>query len=204
MKIYIGKYKSWFGPYQLAERILFFTKRKGEYPEYVHKFGEWLDTGKIRPKQKVGEIRDMFTKTKKTYLSRFLSYVDSKKKRKIKIRIDKYDTWNADDTLARIIHPLLVKYKEKLHGHPTQLTEESWGEILDKMIFAFYYCIEENEPDFSGQEKSNPKSKKLENGCYEIIFDGENIYDLEAEKAHYEKVQEGLDLFAKYFRNLWN
>ena len=38
--------------------------------------------------------------------------------RKIEIRIDKYDVWGLDHTLALIIHPALVLLKEQKHGDP--------------------------------------------------------------------------------------
>ena len=36
--------------------------------------------------------------------------------RKIEVHIDDYDVWGADHTLALIIHPVLVKLKEKKQG----------------------------------------------------------------------------------------
>ena len=55
MKVYIGRYKNWFGPYQLAEFLCFWAKNeKDEHgierkPEWVHNFGEWLAHGKESP-----------------------------------------------------------------------------------------------------------------------------------------------------------
>lgn len=41
-----------------------------------------------------------------------------KTKRKINIRIDKYDTWSMDSTLALIILPMLKQLKATKHGAP--------------------------------------------------------------------------------------
>ena len=38
--------------------------------------------------------------------------------RKIKIKIDNYDVWSMDHTLALIIHPMLLKLREQKHGSP--------------------------------------------------------------------------------------
>lgn len=87
-------------------------------------------------------------------------------RRKIKIRIDHYDTWSMDHTLAFIIVPMLKQLKATKHGAPfvddedvpvelksinaEPLTEEQknigevdnnhfkrWDWILDEMIWAF-------------------------------------------------------------------
>lgn len=48
MKVKIGPYKNWFGPYQLAEKLCFWAKETvvdehgmKSKPDYVHNFGEW-------------------------------------------------------------------------------------------------------------------------------------------------------------------
>lgn len=116
MKVVIGPYKNWYGPYQLAETLCFWAKDvKDEFgfpkkPDFVHNFGEWLAGYKDD-----GDGNDI---GKESLLYRFLKWVDSKKKRKVKIRIDKYDTWSMDRTLALIILPMLKQLKEKKHGSP--------------------------------------------------------------------------------------
>ncbi len=114
MKVYIGPYKNWYGPYQLAETLCFWAKEeKDEFgfpkkPDFVHNFGEWLAGYKGD-----GNGNDI---GKESLLYRFMQWVDSKRKRKIKIRIDRYDTWSMDHTLAVIILPMLKQLKEKKHG----------------------------------------------------------------------------------------
>ena len=39
---------------------------------------------------------------------------------------------------------------------------------------------------------------------FKFIITDELIIDIELSKAENEKVQEGLDLFARYFRDLWD
>jgi hypothetical protein len=149
MRVYIGPYKNWFGPYQLAELLCFWAKKEvDEYgyeraPDWVHKFGEWLAGDKLDENgNNVG---------KNSYLYRFLLWVDSKKKRKIKIRIDKYDTWGMYSTLAMIILPMLKQLKETKHGSP-QVDESDIPESMrlishqtyeDQKCFEFYHEDEE-------------------------------------------------------------
>ena len=123
MKIKIGKYKDWFGPYQLAEKLMFWVpKEKDEYgfphtADRVHKFGEWLAHGSIEPEAEVGEIRKWGDRPP-TLLYRFLSWIHSKQERTIKVQIDSWDTWSMDHTLAYIILPMLKQLKETKHGAP--------------------------------------------------------------------------------------
>ena len=91
-----------------------------------------------------------------------INYFLDKRKQKIKVRIDKWDTWSMDHTLAHIIVPMLKQLKETKHGAPwvddSDVPEElkstsappkeneydtdgnyfkRWDWVLDEMIFAF-------------------------------------------------------------------
>jgi hypothetical protein len=94
-------------------------------------------------------------------LVRPLNRWSNNRKRKVKVRVDYYDVWSADHTLAMIIHPVLVKLKEQKHGSPVvddedvpenlrankkdhnNLSEEDstiherWSWVLDEMIWTF-------------------------------------------------------------------
>ena len=124
MKVKIGPYTNWFGPYQLAEKLCFWAKEeKDEYgitkkPDWVHNFGEWLAHGSVKPEPKVGEITSWDYDRPTTMLYRFLSWIHSKQKRTINVHIDPWDTWSMDDTLAHIVLPMLKQLKEKKHGAP--------------------------------------------------------------------------------------
>lgn len=88
----------------------------------------------------------------------------STKERRVSVRIDPYDTWNMDQTLALIIHPMLVQLKENKHGSPLVADSDvpdhlrsdapgvppkenewdtdsnffaRWDWVLDEMIWAF-------------------------------------------------------------------
>lgn len=177
MKVYIGPHKNWFGPYQLADVLCWWTKseKDGSKPKWVHHFGEWLAYGSVEPESKPGDPpRRMFNDHRtETLLHRFLLWVNSKKKRKISVRIDRWDVWSADHTLAYIILPLLKQLKVKKMGGPFVDDEDvpeqlrstaappkkdegdtddnhfkRWDYVLDQMIFAF-----ENKLDDSWEDK---------------------------------------------------
>lgn len=125
MKIKIGPYTSWFGPYQLAESLCFWVKSvPDEYgimdkPDWVHKFGEWLAHGSVlpdptpdNPVSRWGDDRPT------TLLYRFLLWINHKKQRKISVQIDRWDTWSMDHTVGLIVLPMLKQLKASKHGAP--------------------------------------------------------------------------------------
>ena len=101
MRVRIGPYVNWFGPYQLAEKLCFWAREeKDEFgfpqkPDWVHDFGEWLAHGSVEPEPKVGEVRPFAKERPMTWLYRFLAWIHSKQKQVIKVQIDPWDTWQA-------------------------------------------------------------------------------------------------------------
>ena len=180
MRVKIAPYKNWFGPYQLAEKLMFWVpKEKDEYgiphtAHRVHEFGEWLAHGSIEPDVTPDNPTEKWDKDRPiTLLYRFLLWIDSKKKRKIQVQIDRWDTWNMESTLGYIVRPMLKQLKEEKHGAPfvddkdvpkelrstsaPPLSEEDknvgatddlhfkrWDWVLDEMIFAFKNKIDED------------------------------------------------------------
>lgn len=178
MKVYIGPYVNWFGPYQLAEKILFWRDKDDDS---VHEFGEKL--------------------SKSNLLVAICKYIDSKINRKIQVRIDNYDTWSMDYTLAHIVTPMLKQLKEKKHGAPfvddadvpeylrksaapptknEWDTDENffkrWDWVMDEMIFAF--------------------ESKLNDYWEDVEWEERRVIE--------ERIQNGFVLFGKYFQSLWD
>lgn len=164
--------------------------------------------------------------------------------RKIKIQIDKWDTWNLDSTLALIILPALIQLRNTKHGFPSEFAnvggdngsmQESfdfykethndafeegvkrWGETLDKMIWSFQQIALEDydskyhhgnmETDWvkTPDKHLNPLTGVKEH-MYQMVDKNptKHWYDHEGHTMHEERIQEGLDLFAKYYRSLWD
>ena len=164
--------------------------------------------------------------------------------RRINIEIDKYDTWSMDHTLALIILPLLLQYKENHHGIPNDFADHSgdencqnqylfdfykeshewafeqgvkrWEETLDKMIWSFYQIVVDDDSRYhhgksnfdwvkSDKQYPNPISGKMEDTFQMVDKNPEDHwYDVNGHLEHEKRVQEGLELFGKYFRNLWD
>lgn len=96
-----------------------------------------------------------------------------------------FDYFNADYSLAWNTYPSLVRFRhaEKI-GVPMDFANgedcniDDWNNALDKMIFAFAAIINNDE--------MSPK------------------YSIEQTQILSNKIQEGLDLYAKHFRDLWD
>ena len=238
MKVKIGPYEDWFGPYQLAELLCFWAKPVEDEdgmkskPDYVHKFGEWLAHGSIETDPEVGDIRSWDRERHDTLLSRFLSWVHSKKHRKIQVHIDPWDTWSLDNTLAHIILPMLVQLKATKHGapyvdlkdvpkelHGKKLTKkqkdngevddkhfERWDWVLDEMIFAFETKVNDGWEDQFETGESDIQWKTLEGGMSEMVRGPNDTreYDWEGRKKYQERISNGFRLFGKYYENLWD
>ena len=180
MRVRIGPYERWFGPYQLAEALCFWAKPVTDKygikskPDWVHKFGEWLAHGSVEPEPtKENPVSKWRDDRSETWLYKFMHWVHSMKKRRIEVRIDQYDTWSMDHTLAYIVLPMLEQLQKTKHGAPfvddkdvpnelrstsaPPLSEEDknvgatdnnhfnrWDLVLSEMIFAFKSKIDED------------------------------------------------------------
>lgn len=145
-------------------------------------------------------------------------YPERGEERKVEVKIHKYDAWNTDSTLALIIVPVLQKLKKYTHGYPSEFVQDdededgskgmaAWAAILDKMIWAFEQCNEDYEKQYYSGEvdiywepcEDNPEFNRMMHGPKHTFK-----VDLEGMAAHEERMQEGFDLFGKYYRNLWD
>lgn len=91
-----------------------------------------------------------------------------------------------------------------------------WEEVLDKMIWSFQQLIiDYNDSYFYGKFNSefvesdkteiNPVTNKVEK-LYEMVDKNPNGHWLDTEglALHEQRIQEGLELFGKYYRSLWD
>ena len=234
MKVHIGPYRNWIGPYQIAEMLCFWapdvvdeygTKNK---PDWVYDFGTWLSGGK----------------EKDSWLIKLCRWVDEKKKRKIKVHIDRWDTWSMDTTLAIIILPMLEKLNAEKHGSPfvddddipAELGIRStdappkeyewdtdanhskrWDWVMSELIWTFkqlhpdtdweaqYHTGEHDmvwipvDKDGNQVPKEDAKLFQMEKGPNDT-----HTWDIEGWKAHSARIDNGLRLFGKYYRALWD
>ena len=203
MKVYIGPYKNWIGPYQLADMIPFI----GEDTSF--RIGTWLAD---------------------TWVNDVCEWIHSKQQRTVKIRIDKYDTWSMDNTLALIILPMLKQLKATKHG--SQIVEDEdlpvhmrygdpdqcdnwvhyrWEWILNEMIWAFEQELDDSWEDqfIHGKSEIDWKlvsgSEDDDSGMYEMIQKNPEYWvDREGIRLYNDRINNGMRLFGKYYRGLWD
>ena len=113
------------------------------------------------------------------------------------IHIDDYDCWSLDYTLARIIHPALIRLKETKHGYPElwedgMVTHHNWDRQLH-----FDFIDEDIETNYL-IDKWNGVLDKM------IYSFGKIMEDAYFDNEEWEKIQEGLDLFSKHYTSLWD
>lgn len=90
------------------------------------------------------------------------------------------ELWNLDCTIAEFILPRLIKFKETTDGSPS-------GEAMKL------------DPDQNEVDEWNNILDKMILAFYHLAGDGPFLEEQEA-----VEVKEGLELFAKYFRALWD
>lgn len=65
-------------------------------------------------------------------------------KQKVSIKIDSWDTYSLDYTLALILKESLEKFRECSQAYPGNLTEEEWYTIIDRMIEGFSIIVDKD------------------------------------------------------------
>ena len=125
MKVWISKYRNhWLSPYTIAEKLCFW--REIDYDEPL--IEKWSD--RLEPISKA--------------IKWFLDIVHPRIKY---VKVDYYDTWNMDNTLASIILPMLKQLKNTQHGYaivdaedvPIELQGTTTENYDDQQCLQFYH-----------------------------------------------------------------
>ena len=222
MKATIGPYRDRIsGPLKLQD--WYFAKRVGKFNyDYSEKDYTWYDRVVVKV---TDAMMDVLNKTINKYLD--------KNERKIKIHIDDYDVWGADHTIALIVHPLLIRLKQKKHGSPhvddddvpehlrstsappkenewdiDDNTHARWDWVMDEMIWAFEQCTKDDKGDdqFYSGDVDFKFDKEEDSELYRMNHGPNHTFEVDrvAQKAHYDRISNGLRLFAKYYFGLWD
>jgi len=213
MKVYINKYRGhWISPYTILEKVLFWKDWENiDYDEpWVARWSDRL-TPFCQALQKVLDV----VHPKVDY-----------------IKIDRWDTWNMDGTLAQIILPMLRQLQETKHGAPFVDDEDvpehlrstaapakenewdtddnhflRWDWVMDELIWTF----EQQHPDHDWEQQyysgeHDIEWKKLDNGMSEMCRGPKDTFkiDMDGLTAHQARITNGLKLFGKYYQGLWD
>lgn len=106
-------------------------------------------------------------------------------------------------------------YKDS-YDDAMELGIKRWEEILDKMIWSFQQLIFEShehkyhhgEPNYKFKKTNhkyhNPFTNKVEDTYTLENQNKEYWFDKTGYMLHSERIQEGIELFGKYYQNLWD
>ena len=148
---------------------------------------------------------------------------------KISVRIDPWDTWSMDRTLALIIHPMLKQLNKSKQGAPFTDDEDvpehlrstnakpkkndwdtdsnhfkRWDWIMKEMIWVFGELVKDRDPDFCIKKPKYKWVKKEGEDWSEMVTVREGVYDMEKMKAYHARKKNAFRLFGKYYENLWD
>ena len=125
------------------------------------------------------------------------------------------------EELGKEVEKIIEEREQLPRFDGEQSTEmELWRETIEKMLWSFEQ-IRDDYPDSPFNKWHDKQFWSLldkgilpmeieeepdENGLHAVKFNGEEtpqeIWD--ADKLYHQKIQEGIDLFAKYFEELWD
>ena len=135
--------------------------------------------------------------------------------RTINVRIDDYDTWSMDHTLAPIILPMLKQLKETKHG--STIVDNEDVPHLPKQGISDNEAIQRDF--FSSKEQDELFWSQYEQRWNWILDEMIYAFDCKANKEELymrcnlfndsfrieqERISNGFRLFGKYFESLWD
>jgi len=155
MKVYKSNYRNhWVSPYTILKAVCFWERDDSVFYDIE-------DTGQGRYVKWVNFL-DPFCRAWQTFLDFVHPRINY-------VKIDRYDTWSMDHTLADIVLPMLRQLKETKHGAPyvddQDVPEElrstsapprenewdtddnhflRWDWVLAEMIFAFEHKVDDS------------------------------------------------------------
>lgn len=138
----------------------------------------------------------------------------------VDVKLDKFDTWNADWSLAQVIYPVLIQLRETNQGSCQMDDEdcdplirhldvhEKWDWALGEMAWAFAQSFDDYGSNDMIRETEILHGKMFADGDVDtwLLDSAKKMYaDYEWERDVYQKrITRGRMLFAKYYSGLWD
>lgn len=216
MKVWISKYRNhWISPYVILTKVCFWEKNEDRIynltKEDNNPYVRWVNF--LDPVcQGIQKVLD-FVHPRWTY-----------------VKIDRWDTWSMDHTLADIILPMLKQLHETKHGAPFVDDEDvpeglnlrsteaepkenewdtdsnhfkRWDWVLDEMIWAFEQKVDD---DADSQFFDHSECPKGLDAMLEDLNSGasKTKYDRVGHQKWQDRKANGFRLFGKYYEALWD
>jgi hypothetical protein len=213
MKVYLSNYRNhWLSPYTILKTICFWEKDEDRIynlnDDVNNPYEKWVNF--------LNPICGAWQK--------FLDFIHP---RFNYVKIDRWDTWSMDHSLAHIIHPMLVQLNKTKQGAPYTDDEDvpdeikstnaepkenewdtdsnhfkRWDYILNEMIWSFEQELKDDDESqfFDHSECGDEKFPWNKDGQYisKLKLDKEGL------EAHQKRKANGFRLFGRYYQNLWD
>lgn len=157
-----------------------------------------------------------------------LSYWWRKKRQIWQTGFPHEESWDFHRWHSKMVVPRLKYLRDNLQGAPSTMfpddydhknewkmdkkdreiaferAKNRWYDTITKIIWAFEHCDDLIDPIKPDDYDARYKMQRLKDGG--LVFDSMDDRELDytPQKEHDKKVDEGLELFAKYYKNLWD
>ena len=208
MKVYLSPYRDhWISPYTILQRVCFWRVVPGDDDDEHISDDPVLEKWATRLEPFCEKLREFLD-----WIHPPVNYV----------KIDHYDTWSMDHSLAHIIVPMLKQLQATKHGscrtdledtpehlHPKvapsaannyddDTVHERWNWVMNEMIWAFEQKLKDDgDSEFYDHSAVQPGSS-LNQQINQIKIDRIGL------DAHQKRMTNGFRLFGKYYQGLWD
>lgn len=126
---------------------------------------------------------------------------------------DDRELWSLDYTFAEFAAPRLRELAKRIHGCPTDLVKNddvdkacmTWQRHINMMARAFELIVLDNDDiDYSDVKMVEVGKTKFGTKIKIVVDEEKDKLRKRVEKERQEEMDEGLELFHKFFRNLWD
>ena len=160
------------------------------------------------------------------FLNKVFGYIPDQA---VYVKIDKWDTWSMDCTLAHIVAPMLRQLLDTSHSFasvdiedrpehlvgtlptarysgPDEFAEQAWDWVLSEMLFAFESKLTDWEAQFCSGEHDVVWTALDDTEHMEMRFGPNHTFkiDYQGRMKYQDRVSNGFRLFGKYYENLWD
>jgi hypothetical protein len=214
MKVYTSNYRNhWISPYTVLEKVLF-----------------WLDWDNISYETPWVERWSDRLNPFCVAWQKFLDFVHPPIR---VVKIDYYDTWSMDSTLAQIILPMLKQLNATKQGAPLVEDEDvpehlrstaapakanewdtdanhfaRWDWIMEELIWTFTQLHPDLdwEAQYHSGEIDIAWGKPDSHGLVEMLKGPKDThqFDVDGYQRHQARITNGLRLFGRYYQGLWD
>lgn len=206
MKVFIGGFVHWWGPYQIADFLEHFCILERD--------------------------RDAIAKyLKKSWVNTACEWIHSKKQRIEYVKVDGYDAWDAFGTMAKVCLPIMKDLQERKHSSgfikdedvpdhlrstncspkehewdTDELWEDRWNWVIDEVVFALESCVNEDWEEQFHSGNIDINWNQIDDSDFSELVEGPkhtHKFDRDGYMEYSKRIDNGLRLFGTYWRNWW-